>query len=109
MTVKSVCSFVAAGMIVALLASGCCTQTPIMGALVTMASYPHSQAVGTGIRGVKEGEASVVTLLGLLCVGDASVERAARSAGITKIATIDHTMINLLGFYIQYKTIVTGE
>jgi hypothetical protein len=106
---KNVCSLVGASLAVMLLVSGCCTQTPVIGGIITMASYPHTQAVGPGARGSKEGDSSVVTLLGLLCVGDASVERAARRAGISKIATVDHTMINILGMYIEYRTIVTGE
>ena len=91
--------------------SGCCPITPMPGMLVTAASYPHvGQACTDGTLGQKTGESSVVTVLGIVCVGDASVERAARSSGITKIKTIDHRYLNILGFlFSQYTTVVTGE
>lgn len=90
---------------------GCCPITPEMGMLVTVASYPHvGQVCSDGTMGQKSGESSVVTVLGIVCVGDASVERAARSSGITKIKTIDHRYLNILGFlFSQYTTIVTGD
>ena len=70
---------------------GCCPITPESGLLVTVASYPHvGQACIDGTLGQRSGESSVFTILGIVCVGDASVERAARSSGITKIKTIDH-------------------
>jgi len=91
---------------------GCmCPITPMPGILVTAASYPHvGQACTDGTLGQKTGESSAFTVLGIVCVGDASVERAARSSGITKIKTIDHRYLNILGFlFSQYTTIVTGE
>jgi hypothetical protein len=90
---------------------GCmCPITPMPGLLVTAASYPHIQACTDGTLGQKTGESSAFTVLGIVCVGDASVERAARSSGITKIKTIDHRYLGILGFlFSQYTTIVTGE
>ena len=90
--------------------TGCQTpMTPQGGLLVTSASYPHFQAVVDGDLGSRTGESSCVSILGLVSVGDASVERAARSSGITKIKTVDHHFLQVLGLYSQYKTIVTGE
>lgn len=90
-----------------LILAGCTTPQP--GLLVTAVSYPHYQACTDGTLGQRTGESSAVTVLGLVAVGDASVERAARSAGITKISTIDHHFLQILGIFSQYKTIVTGE
>lgn len=89
---------------------GCCPVTPETGLLVTVASYPHvGQACTDGTLGQRTGESSVFTILYLVTVGDASVERAARSSGITKIKTIDHKYLNVLGLFSQYTTVVSGD
>lgn len=92
--------------------TGCAVMTPLtpaQGLLVTATSYPHFQAAVNGELGSRSGESSAVTVLWVVTVGDASVERAARSAGIKRIATIDHNYLNVLGLFSRYATIVTGE
>lgn len=84
-------------------------MVPGQGFLVTAASYPHFQAAVNGELGSRSGESSAVTVLWVVTVGDASVERAARTAGIKRIATIDHTYLNVLGIFSRFTTNVTGE
>jgi len=57
----------------------------------------------------KTGEACANSILGLIATGDASIEAAKKEGGITKVATVDHSTTNVLYFYGQYCTIVTGE
>ena len=58
--------------------------------------------------GSKRGEATAVSILGLVAVGDAGISAAAENGGITKVATVDQEGMHVLGFYAQSTTIVTG-
>lgn len=60
--------------------------------------------------GSKVGTAKAVVLFGVLAFNqDASIKKAAQSAGITKISTVDMKQGNILGLVFTYETIVTGE
>lgn len=59
--------------------------------------------------GSKVGTASATNILGLVLTGDASIEAAAKSAGIKKISHVDRENFNILGIYSTYKVIVYGE
>ena len=56
----------------------------------------------------KTGESCTVNYLGLVTVGDASIEAARKNAGIKKIAYIDSAYTNILGLYQKYCTLVRG-
>ncbi|MBM4143201.1 MAG: hypothetical protein FJ225_06380 [Lentisphaerae bacterium] len=92
--------------------SGCVFSSPLSpqpGLLVSVTSYPHPQCVSSPELGKRTGSSSAVNILGLIAVGDASVEEAARSAGIARIATIDHSYLNVFWLFSVFKTIVTGD
>jgi len=60
--------------------------------------------------GSKVGTASGTGFLGVLFFGaDASIQTAAKNAGITKISTVDLKRSDILGIITTYETIVTGE
>lgn len=59
--------------------------------------------------GSRRGEATAISILGLVGIGDASIRVAARNGRITKIATVDQYATNYLGIYATSTTIVTGE
>jgi predicted small lipoprotein YifL len=59
--------------------------------------------------GSKVGKASANAYLGLIALGDASIDAAAKAAGITKVSHVDHQMRNILGILVTYTTIVYGE
>lgn len=59
--------------------------------------------------GSKVGRASAKGYLGLIAVGDASIETAAKSAGIKKISHIDQHGNSILGIINTYEIIVYGE
>jgi hypothetical protein len=79
--------------------TGCTTTTPL---------DLTNNSVGS-----KVGEASGTILLGGIftkdLVVDVSIQTAAKNAGITKIATVDYRLYDVLGFTQTYTTIVTGE
>ena len=69
--------------------------------------YPDN--ANNGAPGPRRGEASMDEILWVVSSGDASITAAAKSAGITKISTVEHEFVNVLCLYQKYTTIVTGE
>lgn len=60
--------------------------------------------------GSKVGTAKATGYLGVLFFNqDASIMKAAKNGGITKISTVDIKVSNILNLVITYETIVTGE
>lgn len=60
--------------------------------------------------GSKVGEATATGYLGFLFFGqDASIRKAAKAGGISKISTVDIQATSILNLIVTYKTIVTGE
>jgi hypothetical protein len=63
-----------------------------------------SNPVGSKV-GVSKGSA----VFGLYFDIDTSIRTAAKNGGITKISTVDYQVYNVLGFYMEFSCIVTGE
>ncbi len=61
------------------------------------------------LANMKTGAATATSILGIVATGDASIEAAAKNAGITRIHHVDHHTKNILGFYAEFTTIVYGE
>jgi len=60
--------------------------------------------------GKKVGTAKATGYLGILFFNaDASIKKAAKQGGITKISTVDVKYSSILGLVVSYETIVTGE
>lgn len=68
---------------------------------VTATSNPVGQKVGTATA---TGFFSI-----LFFAQDAGIQKAARSAGITKVSTVDIKTTYILGIVTIYETIVTGD
>ncbi len=66
-------------------------------------------AVSSNPIGPKVGQASGTIILGIISFGDASIQKAAKNAGITKVSTVDMQTSNYLGIVVIYNVIVTGE
>ncbi len=72
---------------------------------LTLPVTATSNAIGS-----KVGTAKATGYLGVLFFDqDASIKKAAKSAGISKISTVDIKTTSLLNFIVTYETIVTGE
>ena len=82
-------------------------QSPIS-SLVTVT---ESGVDATGVEGgwSKVGRATCRNILGLVAFGDATVEQAAREAGIATIHHVDAESTRIWFFYSQYTTVVYGE
>ncbi len=105
---KNLTKWMVAGAI-ALGMSSCATvMTPAgMGGIYT--DITAGEHVTSNLFGVKVGTATASNILGLVVLGDASIETAAKSAGIRKVSHVDCKKTNILGLYSTYKVIVYGD
>jgi hypothetical protein len=55
------------------------------------------------------GQASAVSILGVVAAGDAGVNKAAKLAGITKVSHVDKKTVSILGLYTKVTYTVYGE
>jgi len=86
---------------------GCLTTPTPKGIIYTGCKGP---VYGTAnASGSKMGTSKAQSLLGLVAWGDASVNAAAKGAGIKKIQHVDYKEFSLLGIYVSYETQVYGE
>ncbi len=90
-----------------LLSSCAVVRAPLTGVIYTDMKAPvtaTSNSVST-----KVGTAEATSILGIVATGDASIDAAAKSAGITKIHHVDEGAMSILGLYAKYTVYVYGE
>ncbi len=89
--------------------SGCAAvgMSPVLGVLYTDVKAPVTAT--NNPKGPKTGEAKCMSVLGLVAVGDCSIEKAAKEGNISKVHTVDYNNMSILGLYSEIKVIVTGE
>ena len=106
---RSLSKLVPALLLGAFLLSGCAqVQTPAAASLYTSAKGPV--AVGeSDASSSKVGKASAQSILGIFATGDASIKKAAESAGISTIHHVDYESVSYLGLYGKYTVVVYGE
>ena len=64
----------------------------------------------TGLpTGPKRGVSCAKNYAGVATLGDASIEAAKQTAGISTVTTVDRYYHRILGFYGQLCTVVTGH
>lgn len=77
----------------------------LSGCALTLPVAATSNAIGP-----KVGTAKATGYLGILFFNqDASIQTAAKNAGIKKISTVDIKKTSILGIVVTNETIVTGE
>ncbi len=92
------------------LVSGCAAaRSPVTGAWYTDVKADDGATSNTEIATPKVGRATATSYVGLIALGDCSIETAAKGAGITKIAHIDYESMSILGLYATTTTVVYGE
>ncbi|WQV07049.1 TRL-like family protein [Helicobacter pylori] len=94
-----------ASVCLSVLISGCASSYPT-GSLFTIVTVPVS---GNDTQYSKEGRASCWSVFSLVAAGNCSVEKAAKSGGITKIKMVSREANNFLGIVGKYTTIVQGD
>ncbi len=106
MSVKIVsCAAVAASVLL----TGCLSAPfqPPQG-LVSVTKAPLSTEGKCNV-GVRRGESSSVSLLGLYAWGDCSIGAAARNGGLKKIEYFDYEYLNVIGIWQQATVVAYGE
>ena len=89
--------------------SGCtAVSSPVSnGALFTNVQGPV--AVTAADTYSKVGQSSCVAVLGIVSVGNASIDAAMKNGGIIKIHHVDHKSLSVLGVFSKFTTVVYGE
>jgi hypothetical protein len=93
--------------ILAALFTGCATQVPV-GFILIDNTLPL-QVGDAAAKSTKVGTATSQSYVGMIAVGDSSIETAAKNGGITKINHVDWKVKNMLGLIGEYTTTVYGE
>ena len=57
----------------------------------------------------KSGESVAESFLGLIAIGDASIDTAAKNGGLTKVQYAKYKFFNILGLYSKFTTVAYGE
>jgi hypothetical protein len=83
------------------------TSAPLTGVWYTDVKAPL--AVTSNANASKVGTAEAVSYLGAIAIGDASIEAAIKSAGISKIHHVDQHYTSILGLFAKYQVYVYGE
>ena len=92
----------------AILLSSCgVASAPVMGAFYQDVTY--GTAVTSNNLGSKVGKSAATGYVGLIAIGDASIETAAKEAGIKKISHVDSHANSILGIITTYEIVVYGE
>ena len=92
--------------VVALMGTGC-VKSPVSGFAYT--DIKDGMAVTGNAGSSKVGTAEVKGYVGLVALGDASIQTAAREAGITRIHHVDYQTKSYVGLYTVYTIIVYGD
>ncbi len=103
--------FLLAGLMAFILSFTAQNSACAMGLFYTNATYPVT-ATGTKVpdlSGLKKGSASTTNVLFVVEVGDASIDEAAKKAGIKKISYIDMNEKSVFIFWRQLTINVYGE
>ena len=58
---------------------------------------------------LKKGTSTAEGYLGLVAQGDASIQAAAKEAGIANIRHVDFKRRSILGLYVKHTTVVYGR
>lgn len=89
--------------------TGCAAYavSPVYGALYTNVNAPFTATSQPTYS--KVGTASCLSIFGLIAIGDASIETAAKMGRITKIHHVDYKTTSFLGIYAKFTVYVYGE
>ena len=90
--------------------SGCAiVDSPVgNGALFTRVKGP---VIATSAKkaATKKGEGSAMNILGLIAIGDATIDTAKTAAGITNVTQVDYEAFSILGLYSEFTVKVHGN
>ncbi len=100
-------NFFKAVVVIATLSLSSCATLPNVASLYTDVTEPVTAT--SNVVGTKVGKASATNVLGIVAMGNASINAAAKDGGITKISHVDIKKFSLLGLFSTITTFVYGE
>ena len=86
--------------------AGCSSKVGLVGSWYS--GYTEG-AMATPQVSVKSGEACAMSILGIIAVGDASIDTARKNGGIRSISSVDEQYTNILGIYMSKCTVARGK
>lgn len=92
--------------------TGGCLVAPVVppgGQIFADISAPLDTDAEASKVGMKSGEASTTSVLGLFGWGDASTTAAAQNGGLTEVHHLDYKFFNVLGIWQVYTTVAWGK
>lgn len=94
-----------------ILLSGCLVAPviPPVGIIYSDLKAPLDYDQEASTVGPRTGTSESMSILGLVAMGDASVQAAAQNGNITKANGADYEYFNVLGIYQRYRTVLHGE
>ncbi|MFC1808684.1 TRL domain-containing protein [Candidatus Omnitrophota bacterium] len=95
-------------MLLVVLLGGCASPYPI-GVAYTEWQAPHSVVTQGDVAYTKVGVGKVITVLGLVAIGDASMRSAIRDGQISEVKYVDYSARNIMGIYGEYIITVYGD
>lgn len=102
-------SFIALLAGAALTLASCSTVSTQAGIGALYTGVTEGQMVTSNSLGTKVGTGSATGVLGLVAIGDASIQTAANQAGIKKISHVDAKKTSILGLFAKYQIMVYGD
>ena len=90
-----------------LISSCAMVKAPLSGYVYTGVKAPVTATSNSNSS--KVGTSQATSVLGWFAFGDASIDAAAKSAGISKIHHVDEQSTSVLGIFATYKVLVYGE
>jgi hypothetical protein len=88
--------------------AGYSSYAPVPGSIYSNVEAPVAVTPNTGGAKMKMGEGEVVSILGIIALGDVSIETIAKQAGITKIHHVDTKFENYVSVYSKLTVRVYG-
>lgn len=89
-----------------------CYSAPVMppgGMIYSEIAAPLDVDANNTDMGGKTGWAETMSILGLVAMGDCSVEAAAKQGGIKTVKHLDYKYMNVLGIYQKFTVVAKGD
>jgi hypothetical protein len=94
--------------IAAVTLGGCAVvASPTSGTLFTAVKGPVTS--GTAVEASRSGQSCAINVLGIVAVGDASIDAAKSNGGIKNVASVDTDSMAVLGLFGRFCTVVKGN
>lgn len=99
--------------LIALSATALLLQSCFSGALTRPVGVVYSNVsdpvAATDTAGTRTGEATATSYLGVVAMGDSSIDAAKKNGGISTVSSVDVKRTNILGIITKYTTVVKGH